>query len=53
MDNNFNILKSCYFFLYSFCGKFIRLIAAAMASAVIEGRQGEDATAEAEAPAAE
>ena len=33
----------------------IRLIAAAMASAVIEGRQGEDATveAEAEAPAAE
>jgi len=33
----------------------IRLIAAAMASAVIEGRQGEDATVEAEveAPAAE
>ena len=31
----------------------IRLIAAAMASAVIEGRQGEDATAEVEAPAAE
>ena len=31
----------------------IRLIAAAMASAAIEGRQGEDAVAEVEAPAAE